>query len=1067
MRPGLAGRVFAVVFVFVAVVAIPCRAQTASAAVAGQITDPNGRVVPGAEVTLTNLNTNVASPTKTNGDGIYRVSGLQPGIYRVNVTKDGFKSIVKGDIELHVQDNVSINFSLEIGSVSETVTVEAGTSMINTTDGAVSTVVDRQFFDNIPLNGRSFEDLLTLVPGVLQVFGGSGGSNGEMTVNGQRTEANYFTVDGASATVGPPSTFGAQIFGTGAGLGGATPSETALGTTQSLASVDSLQEFRASTSTYSAEYGRTPGGQFAFTTRSGTNGWHGSAYDYFRNEALDANNWFLDQEDEPKERERQNDFGGTLGGPIVVPGVYNGTGKTFFFFSYEGLRLWTPEGLETSAVPDQAFRETAPAALQPLLNAFPLQSKDKNGNPIEDGLNDGFGFYEARISYPSTIDSVSVRIDHDFGSKVRLFGRYASTPSSDAAFVGAVTNSFDYNDRLLTVGTTIAMGARQTNELRFNITQSDVATDEFSGNIGGATPFNGSSLPGPNGKPLGPNILFCLCYGDVASLQLEVSRNSQRQYNIVDTHSWTVGSHELKFGVDWRRLSTYMVPQPTSVDAVFYSETSVLSGIMDNATVNVTAPAPARPIYKNFSLFAEDEWKVTPHLSLSLGLRWDVNPAPTNAAGPSPYTVNQITDPATVQLAPAGTPLWHTEWRAFAPRIGLAYQLRQTPGHETVIRTGFGKFFDMGNATGSTGFEGVGFMGMANFFNVPFPLTSAQVTLPPPSVTPPYSADVVGYDPHLRLPYTLQWNFAIQQSLGNKNALTVTYLGSAGRGLLSTFQYGPADLGNPNFDNNLCYHCLFITKNEGSSDYDALQVQFQRQLSHGLQALASYTWSHSIDNSTTNFLLEELVRGNSDFDVRHNFQAALTYDIPGRYSSRVLSSILGGWGVDTRISARSGLPVDIAGTFDLDPETGTFVSYHPDIVPGQPMYVSAPGRPGGKVLNYNAWVALPAGEEGNSGRNSARSFGAWQANLALRRDIPIRESLHLEFRAEAFNILNHPSFGALWGQLQFGSCNGQPLTDGFCFGTPYQTLNSALGGGNGLYSTGGPRSIQFALKLKF
>jgi len=1061
------------VAVFLSQVLQPVRvfAQSESAAMSGRVTDQSDAVVAGAEVEIKNTDTNVSLVTQTNNEGFYSLPSLRPGNYLMNVRKQSFRTISVTGITLNVQDNLSRNFVLKVGSSSESVTVVANAVNINTTDAAVSTVVDTKFVQSMPLNGRSLQDLLTLAPGVAVVGNlGSGGNTGpgvggEITVNGQRTEANYFTVDGVSANVGTnPS-----VFPTGAGYGGGTPAETALGTTQSMISVDALQEFRATTSTYSAEYGRTPGGQFSFTTRSGTNAWHGSAYDYFRNEALDANDWFLDELGQPKEKERQNDFGGTLGGPIVIPGLYNGKDRTFFFFSYEGLRLWTPLGVETTAVPDATLRKTAPPPLQPILNAFPLP------NDGEDGLNDGLGIYAAAISNPSSIDSVSVRVDHNFRDKFRIFGRYADTPTLTAGeFANAIKSDGISNFRLLTVGATAMITSRQTNELRFNITQNNALSKLVSTNLGGAIPFDSTSVPGPDGKPFplqGGELQVFFGFGATFNLITHQIQNTQRQYNVTDTHNWVVGRHNLKFGADWRRLATYAVPLQIYEYVEFDSEASVLTNQADSAAVFSNSPSPVEPVYKNFSAFAADDWKVTPRLSLSLGLRWDVNPAPGNLTGPSPYTVDQIANLATTKLAPAGTPLWQTDWHGFAPRIGAAYQVHQTRDHTMVVRGGFGKFYDMGNTQGSTGFGGIGFASSSFPLGASFPLTSSQLALPPPSVAPPYGASIYAFDPHLTLPYTLEWNVAIEQMLGSDNALTVSYVGSAGRRLLTTFEYSPENLGNPNFNSNVCAGCLFITKNDATSDYDALQVQFQRRLSHGLQALASYTWSHSIDEGSNNYYLYELERGSSDFDIRHNFQAAITYDVPGRYSNPVLSGILKHWGLDTRIMARTALPSDIIGTFSIDPVTQTTLDYHPNVVPGQPLYVYGSQYPGGRIDNYNAYSVATdsAGNpiEGNSGRNSARAFGAWQLNMGLRRQFPIHERLQLQFRAEAFNLLNHPNFYNPFNFLNVGPCGPpQPGQELFCFGVATGMLDG-LGGLNSLYQIGGPRSLQLSLKLTF
>jgi Carboxypeptidase regulatory-like domain/TonB dependent receptor len=1075
MRGTLPARLAAVLILLLTFAEIPCLAQTDDAAISGRITDPTGAVVPGVTVQLQSAERGTKQETTTNRDGIYLFPAVQPGVYHMTARKEGFRQVDYVGLTANVQAHIEQNFRLQVGSSSESITVTADAVNVNTTDATVSTVVDQKFVANMPLNGRSLQDLMTLAPGVATVVSNTGnGSNGpgitgSITVNGQRTESNYFTVDGVSANLGVDG----GPYGLGAtGFAGATPATTVLGTTQSMVSVDALQEFRASTSTYSAEYGRTPGGQFAFTTRSGANAWHGSLYDYFRNEAFDSNNWFLDETKQPKEKERQNDFGGTLGGPIIIPGLYNGKDKTFFFFSYEGLRLWTPEGIERLAVPDLTLRKAAPAALQPILNAMPLP------NAGEDGLNDGLAFYTIGISSPSTIDAISARIDHSIGSKFKIFGRYAYTPSVSSSPAGALNASNVGNYRLVTLGATAMITPRQTNELRFNFTQNDAKVNWESTDFGGATPFDLSTIPGPGGKPFpetGSRLLVIYYYGGCSSrgvicpnIDLEHDSNTQKQINVTDTYTWAVNRHNFKFGIDWRRLSTYSLPYIVDEDIGYFSEASILNNIPDFADVAPLLSSGVEPVYKNFSAFAEDEWKVTSRLSLSLGLRWDVNPPPTNARGPSPYTMDQITNLATTKLAPEGTPLWRTDWHGFAPRFGMAYQLRQTPGHETVIRGGVGMFYDLGNILGSQGFDGFGLSNFVQYPGASFPLTSAQLQLPPPSVAPPYSNLIYAFDPGLRLPYTLQWNVAVEQLLGRDNALTVSYVGSAGRRLLTTFDYAPESLGNPNFDANVCGGCLIITKNGATSDYDALQVNFQRHLSHGLQALASYTWSHSIDTGTTNFQLSELERASSDFDIRNNFQAALTYDIPGSYSNPVLSGILRHWGLDTRIMAQSGSPVDVVGTQALDPLTNSYLNYHPDIVPGQPLYVYGSQYPGGRVLNYNAYRALPDGVEGNSGRNSAEALGAWQINLALRREFPLHDRLRLQFRAEAFNLFNHPNFSVVDNYLPDGPCGPlQPGQQYYCFGTALQTLNDAIGGLNPLYQIGGPRSLQLALKLSF
>src|SRR5712692_1079120 len=296
------------VSVFVVTTSLWCQSPTAT--VNGLVRDSSAAVVPGADVELINEHTNVKYQAKTNSEGIYSVPNLPPGMYRIQVSKIGFKTIVKPDIVLNVLDARAINFDLPLGAVSETITVEGGASLVDTESASVSTVVDRNFAEQLPMNGRSFQTLIQLTPGVVVVQSNPEDS-GQFSVNGQRSASNYWTVDGVSANVG----VGSNANG-GNGAGGTVGSLSVLGGTNSLVSVDAMQEFRIQTSTYAPEFGRTPGGQISIVTRSGTNRFHGTLFDYFRNDVLDANDWFANFNRLPKPRERQNDFGGTLSGPI-------------------------------------------------------------------------------------------------------------------------------------------------------------------------------------------------------------------------------------------------------------------------------------------------------------------------------------------------------------------------------------------------------------------------------------------------------------------------------------------------------------------------------------------------------------------------------------------------------------------------------------------------------------------------------------------------------------------------------------------------------------------------------
>jgi len=1022
-----------VLFVLCSLAAVPPSfGQTESATLSGLITDPQGKVVTDVEVEVTNVDTNVTVHQTTNGAGLYVVVGLKPGRYRVSIVKDGFRRIDLVDLVLNVQDVLSRNFQLQLGPVSSSITVTADAANVNTTDATVGTVIDRQFVENIPLNGRSFQSLILLTPGVTVVSGASLNFLGEFSVNGQRTETNYYMVDGVSANTGTG--------GVGIAVGsGVTPAESALGTTQSMVSVDALQEFRINTSTYAAEYGRTPGGQISFQTRSGTNTWHGSLFDYFRNDALDANNWFNNNAGLPKTAERQNDFGGTLGGPIEVPGLYHGRDKTFFFFSYEGLRLRVPQPAVTTTVPDAFLRQNAPTALQPLLNAFPIANGIDNPDHSAE--------FTAAYSSPSNLDAYSIRVDHTVGEKLTIFGRYADTPSNSTTRAGNVSfaanlaqlSALNSNVKLITIGATAALSPRFTNEFRFNYTRNNSSVRTTLDNFGGATPATISQLI--PGVTLSPTSQFdgILGIGTFPGIELYFFNTPQHQWNITDSFTSTIGAHTLKYGIDYRRL--------TSVNGInalwdlmeFLSPGQILANSSGFAEA-MSNGLPKTGIFTNVSAFAEDEWRLSGRLHLSLGLRWDLNPLPRIGNGPQPYTLNQITDLGTAQLAPAGTPLWHTDYYGFAPRIGLAYQLRQSTGQETVIRGGFGVFYDLGNWQALDDVDaGIGFASTVIYPGASFPFTPMQNMLPPPSTASPYNGTVYAPNPNLKLPYTLEWNFAVQQGLGRDQTLTLSYVAASGRKLLSSQFYNPPS--NPNF---VLGNGVFITDNGSSSNYNSLQVQFQRRLSHGVQALAAYTWSHSIDNlSNTENSFNPPLRGNSDFDLRHNVSGGLTYEVPGGDKDRFLASLLTHWGVDLRQTARSGLPVDIQGSLGILPN-GQNIYTRPDVVPGVPVYLAGQSAPGGRVVNFNAFTAA-AGPIGDEPRNFVRGFAAWQTDLAIRREFPVHERLKLQLRMESFNVLNNANLN-----------------------NPNMSLSSSLFGKSyDIYPQDYGRRLQLGLKVRF
>ncbi len=1066
-------------------------AQATSATVGGQVTDPQGHVVAGAEIVFTNINTGVPSSTRTDGQGIYSLPTLQPGVYRANVTKEGFKGIVKPDIELHVQDQVSLNFALQVGSVSETITVSAGAPLVNTEDASVSTVVDRQFADNLPLNGRSFQSLIDLTPGVVVTPSG-GYDNGQFSVNGQRTSSNYWMVDGVAANIGVP----ANTLFTGNGMAGSVGSFSAMGGTNSLVSVDDLQELRIQTSTYAPEFGRTPGAQISIVTRSGTDQWHGSVFDYFRNEALDANDWFADNAGLPRPPERQNDFGGTFGGPLLK-------GRTFFFFSYEGQRLKLPQVVETNVPCDATckvggdVRTAAQPVMRPYLNAFPLPNGPEvlctasvNGCPASGTIYAA----EFKSSYANTasLDAYSLRLDQKLKDKLSLFARYNYSPSNIitrggngeyAPAMSQVTPS-QINVQTATAGVTWMLSPTASNDFRFNYSRVSTTSYNYLDNFGGAVPPSSYPIPSAyslNNGQFGIEIYSLASPGYTAG---ENQSNLLRQLNLVNGFSLSRGAHNLKFGIDYRRLAPVSTAADYAQGAFFNDMPSTLAAPPELTDGYVVASFNTEALlFHNVGIYAQDTWHANSRLTLTYGLRWDIDFAPTstNAYIPAAVTGYNATNLSKLALAGPGTRIFATDYSSLAPRIGVAYAFTRTPQWQSVVRGGFGVFYDLSDSeVGSLIVQGYPYSNTFYGGVVSFPLTASEAA--PLSVVPPNSSQgyLDAFDPNLKSPYTLQWNFGVEQALGEQQALSLSYVAAHGSRLIQS-----ADVSNPNAN----YVFAILVANTAASNYDALQAQFRRRLSRGLQALASYTWSHSLDDGSSGFgndgdLFGAGVKsyGPSDFDIRQAFSAALTYDVPAARVPGFAKPVLAGWSVENIVQARSATPVDLTYGYLNQLHDGYYLDVRPDVVPGKPLYLSGTGCsilylsecPGGRGFNPAAFTSPPLDSnglplrEGDLGRNAMRAFGMAQWDFALHRDFPIHDAVKMQFRAEMFNVLNHPNFGPEQGNL---GAPGELYSE---FGVSTQMLGTSLANGNvgggslsPLYQVGGPRSIQLALKLTF
>ncbi len=1022
------------VCVFVVLLAFPLVAQSPNGTINGLVLDPSNRVIAGADILVINDVTGVKYSSRTNNEGIYVVPNLLPGPYRLQVSKIGFKTLIKPDIVLNVQDALSINFTLPVGAVFETVTVAGGAPLVNTESSSVSTVIDRNFVENLPLNGRSFNTLLQLTPGVvIAPVPASNYAPGQFSIAGQRTDANNFTVDGVSANFGvqAPGTLGES------GTGGAQ-AFSALGGTSSLVSVDALQEFRVETSSFAPEFGRSPGGQVILTTRPGTNDFHGGVFEYFRNTVMDANDWFADQVGEPRAPEHHNDFGGFLGGPIWKS-------KSFFFFSYEGARLDQPQ-TQAIQVPSEYARSSASSALAPFLNAYP--------RPDDQTIAPGVytSQFTGNYTNTATLNATSIRIDHVLNDRFSIFARYNYAPSHSAgpAYSLSTFQTSPVNTQTLTAGVNMLLSTEVSNMFRANYSSQSASISASLDTLGGAVPISPDVILGS--LPTTTNIASFGTFDTQSLILGSQGKNQTRQANFVDDLTVSVGLHQLKFGCDYRAIfldvnSFQHEPQYLAQSVQAFLATGTVS-------LSTATRVPAQILAQSLSLYGQDTWKATPRLTLTYGLRWELNPAPSARGNTDLAAWKNVDDPAKIALAPAGTEPWSTGHSNLAPRFGLAYSL--TDKGDFVLRAGGGMFYDLG--VGSV--AGLAFTfpnaSFAFFPTVSVPIADLSPYLPSISSQPPYPEAVQGFSPNLKLPRSYQWNVAMEKSFTGRQAISVTYVGQAGRDLLrQEALYQP----NPNFAGD-----FILNVNGARANYNALQLQYRRPLSSSLQALLNYTWSHSLDDASNDVVagLSNTVisaahdYASSDFDVRHSFSGALSYHVPAAAKSGPVAALTKDWSLDAVVVARRSFPFNGIVLLASPDPTG-FALSRPDLVAGQALWIRNAAAPGRKSLNPNAFSVPSTPRQGTEGRNDIPGFGLTQVDLSIARKFPLRNRLNLQFRADAFNLFNHPNFTNPLAYVEFGTF----------YLSSTNMLNHGLGGLTSLFQQGGPRSIQLSLKMNF
>ncbi|HEU4870875.1 MAG TPA: TonB-dependent receptor, partial [Pyrinomonadaceae bacterium] len=551
--------------------------------------------------------------------------------------------------------------------------------------------------------------------------------------------------------------------------------------------------------------------------------------------------------------------------------------------------------------------------------------------------------------------------------------------------------------------------------------------------------FGGAVVPADLVSSVGESFNFDLNARGANLMTGSEVANIQRQFNTIGSIMVVSGKHSFKFGADYRRMSPRLGFRALETNVLFDGVTGIASrvGLFNR-------DAQQSPDFDNLSIYAQDEWRRTSRLTLNYGVRWELNPAPSNDGTP-PLAVDQINDPSQLAAAAPGTPLWKTTYLNFAPRFGIAYQLLGKNSPELMVRGGFAVLYDLGQQGAGDAFAD----------SIPF-VTGTGV----PAIV---------FDPELKLPYTLNWNVALERSLGWGQSISAAYVGTAGRRLLHTQTL---------FDQNVEFRFLRLTTNAGRSDYRALQVQYNRSFSEGLGAGASYTWARSLDNvseDSARFVVmtsadPALDRGPSDFDVRHQFNGFVSYDVPALFSTGVGNKIFRNWNVGSVANFRSAKPVNVVYLF---PTPFGVAYFRPNVVDGEPFFIIDPALEGGKGINPAAFLVPSDLEQGDLGRNSLRGFPLQQIDLAVRRAFNFSEYVALQFRVDVFNIFNHPNFEDPFGRDRvLGSVfSGGAFTPNSTFGRSSsllgQSLSDSAGGFGSFYNSGGPRTLRFSVKLTF
>jgi Carboxypeptidase regulatory-like domain/TonB-dependent Receptor Plug Domain/TonB dependent receptor len=1103
-------------------------AQTFRGIILGTVTDSSGAAVSGATVSVKNTDTGLTRTVTSGDDGGYSAPELPIGTYSISVEKSGFKLGIVNGITVEVSTERRADVVLQPGNVSEMVEV-SGDSLpqVESTSNTLGGIIESTVVTNLPVNGRDYQKLIFLVPGVAgspDQITDSPGSFGIFSVNGARGRANNFLLDGTDMNDGyrnDPAINEAGVFGTPA----------------TILPIEAIAELRV-LSNFESEYGRSAGGVVNIVTKSGTNEFHGTGFEFFRNNALDARNYF-NEIGSPQNPFHNNQFGGALGGPILKE-------KTFFFVDYEAMREKGAES-STACVPTAQDIATATAAnggvvnpvVANLLAKNPWPTPNLGGSCITDGT-DGQTPVTANISlatpFSNRVDSAIVKVDHNFNTNNLLTGRYYvgdSTQSFPLALVGGglvpgYNTSTPTRVQLISISYVSTISPSAVNEARLGWNRFAEGFFPQDRSFDPTTIGLNTVSPGtPNANPynLGLPKISISGLAPIGSDNGDPRQRVDTNWHYIDNVSWKAGKHDIKFGYEFRRTSISQIFNRGFRGKLgFDSFDSFIAGIPESSIFDSTQAQgnTDRNTFENSHAgYIQDSFHWKKNITVNLGLRYDYFGIIQEKHGN--FTNIDTTTGLGVILGQSR--LYQPDYNNWGPRANIAWDV--TGKGKTVVRVGYGIFydafsqdmfmghlpfnsiFDPGPVYSGFGPNPISFATVAtDFLGNALPLSTTSPVFP--NVAP--MADAFGVDPHIRTPYMQNFNLNFQQELNSRTVLQIGYVGSNGHKLFrfrdinqpNQAEITAADLGcgcindgsvprvfsgAPGFSP---FFYINYQESSANSNYNSLQTSLRVNDWHGFTSTVNYTWSHSIDDASDG---EDYVpnasqpndssapiasnRGNSNFDVRNRFTWNFVYQLPNRKGS--WQRLTDGWGINGILTLQSGQPFQLNYNFEDDYDgTGEFFG-RPNVVapvhynqqdPTQFLDLTSFAAPctypasGGDGF---ADTCIPGTRHiGNEGRNSLIGPHFRQFDFSIFKNTAITERVKLELRFEAYNLFNHPNFANPYLPLFIADAAPNGVgPDGRSIGALRITATGDVGIGYPFLGSGGPRGLQLAAKFSF